>query len=404
MILSLISPVFPARGELYSWKDRNGIENFSNSRENVPPDAKVQVWTEKYSEPPDEKASPEPSASPETAPSRSESNPPAGIDPSLNAALAKTERATQGRFAVQLVEELGLGDQPTAEEAASLLSRIRVSPPLGRWELERPITSSLVSRLRTLTVSAAEMGTISIAPGEALLAFDTTAALLGVPIVAGAENDLSDSSYTTVIQSPPLVLIAPPPPIYATSYVWVPVQQGFFWSGVWCSGFFVLDVGHRDFRFHRHRFDLPRGRIEHRFTDHVVRPRLHGRDGFPVTRPFQPRPPAIGGRRTEVRPYAPPPQLDRRLRGGSPRSFSTMPRGGQAVVPPSLGTPMTPRSGRSAPPATQMTPLAPRTPMTPMTGQLRGRSTTRPPLTQNSSPASPEAPAPGGGGRSLRRG
>jgi len=48
ILFMLVLPVYPARGELYSWKDQNGIENFSNSRDNIPPDAKFQVWTEKY--------------------------------------------------------------------------------------------------------------------------------------------------------------------------------------------------------------------------------------------------------------------------------------------------------------------------------------------------------------------
>lgn len=416
-LLMLVLPVYPARGEIYSWRDQNGIENFSNSRDNIPPDAKVQVWTEKDPAPPPEKPNAEPLISSEE-PAEPENNSSNHSDRSSNPAPLKAERVTQGRFAVQLVEELGLGKQPTTEEAAALLSRIRVSPPLGRWELERPVTPSLVTRLRTLTVSAAEVGTISIQPDEALLAFDTAAALLGVPITAATGDDISDPSYsTTVIQSPPLVLIAPPPPVYISSYVWVPVQPGFYWGGVWCSGYYVFDVGRRDYRFHRHRFDFPRDRIEHHFTDHVVRPRLHSRDGFPVRQPFQPGPPMIN-RRTEVRPPAPPPQMERRLRGGSPHSFSTLPRSGQ-TMPPSIGTPIMPRDGRPSPP-TQITPLAPRTPMTPLApttpmtplapattpkgGQLRGRSMNRQALSESIGPASPKIPSAAGGRPSLRRG
>lgn len=401
MIGLLVLPVYPARGELYSWRDQNGIENFSNSRDNVPPDAKVQVWTEKNPEPAPEKLNADSPASPEAAPSRPENNLQTRIEPPSNALPSQREPVTQGQFAVQLVAELRLDAEPTPEEAAGLLSEIRVSPPLGRWEMERPITPSLVARLRTLTVSAAERGAISIRPEEALLAFDTTAALLGVPIPAGAPNDPADPYYTTtVVQSPPLVLIAPPPPIYISSYVWVPVQPGFFWGGVWCSGYYVFDVGHRDYWFHRHRFDFPRARIEHHFTEQVVRSRLHG--GFPVT----PRPPAID-RRTDSRPVAPPPPRDRRLRGGQ-------------AVPPSISTPMTPRIGRSTPPPTQMTPLAPRTPMTPLApatpmtpttpmagGRLRGRAMNRPTLGENNAPASPAPPSPGGApspSPSLRRG
>src|SRR5581483_2604210 len=406
VILSLVLPVYPARGELYSWRDQNGVENFSNSRDNIPADAKVQVWTEKEPEPQAEKSNPAPSPPPPPSPSQAENSAPSPLSPSVNSAPARTEPATQGQFAVQLVEELGLDPQPTPEGAAGLLTQIRVSPPLGRWELERPITPTLVTRLRTLTVSAAEAGTISIRPEEALLAFDTTAALLGVPITAGAPADPADPNYTTtVVQSPPLVLIAPPPPVYYTSYVWVPVEPGFFWGGVWCSGYFVFDVGHRNYWFHRHRFDFPRDRIERHFTDHVVGPRLRGHGGFSGT---QPLPPRSFDRRTEVRPVAPPPSMERRLRGGaSSRSYSTS--RGQAV-PPSISTPISPRTGRSAPPANQLTPLAPRTPMTPlapmtpMSGRLRAPAVSRQAAGPSVSSVSPSTHSSRGGRPSLRRG
>ncbi|MDC4203795.1 MAG: hypothetical protein MPW13_05255 [Candidatus Manganitrophus sp.] len=167
---------------------------------------------------------------------------------------------------MQLVRELGLEEDADPEEAADLLTRIRVTPRLGRWELSAPITPALVSRLRTLTVSAAQRGAISIAPEEALLAFDTTAALLNVSIPA--EADLSDrSASSTYLDAPPLVLISPPPPQIVSFYVWVPVEEGFFWSGSRRHGFYVLHEVHRDLHFNGHRFAFRRHYIERRFTD-----------------------------------------------------------------------------------------------------------------------------------------
>ncbi len=141
-------------------------------------------------------------------------------------------------FAVQLVGEIGFGQDRSPQEAADLLTQIRVSPPLGRWKFDEPMTPNLVARLRTLTVSAAQRGAISIQPEEALLAFDTTAALLGVSIPASSPSERSDSSSSSgVLDAPPLVLINEPPPQILSSYVWIPVDQGFFWNGTPCSGF-----------------------------------------------------------------------------------------------------------------------------------------------------------------------
>jgi hypothetical protein len=379
----------PGYAELYSWKDHAGVLNFSNSRENVPDDAAVDVWPE---------ASP---LSPSSTSSEIESDhsQPEAVEPArsdaphrpeapLSSIADKADQVTQGRFALQLVEELGLGQGLTVEEAADLLTQIRVTPRLGRWDLEGPMSPALVARLRALTVSAAEMGTVSLKPEEALLAFDTTAALLGVPITAGAAGSDPGDLSSTRIHSPALVLITPPPQEIFTSYVWVPVQPGFFWSGVWCNGFFVLDRHGRDFRFNRHRFIIPPARIEQHFTNHVIQPhfnrgqiigrRLRGRDPLPVP----PSGPGRIDRPAERPPIASPPPVQPHLRGGAPHRSVVNGAGRNRPFPPSNFTPITPPSGTPflspLAPRRPMTPLAPTTPMTPMAGQqLRGRMTTR---------------------------
>jgi hypothetical protein len=353
ILLLFLSLRHPADAALYSWEDQEGILNFTNSLEEVPADAKVTVLPEL---PPPPEA---PADRPDTAVEPPPDVPPRSPQPPLQPLKVEAREVTQGTFVVQLVRELGLGQNVAPEEAADLLTRIRVTPLLGRWKLEEPITPELVLRLRTLTVSAAQVESISVAPEEALLAFDTTAALLGVPI-ARPESRLSDRfSPSPVLDAPPLVLINPPPAQLVSSYLWVPVQQRFFWSGVEHSGFFVLQSIEPGFHLNGHRFV---------FTTHLIERHFFNR--------HLPHPPRVD-RRVDIAPPGPQPRLpERRLRGGThPRSFST---GGPITqTPPSPGlTPITPPSGTSF--------------LSPMAGSLRPSPPPfAPPPPRSELPASP---------------
>jgi hypothetical protein len=89
---------------------------------------------------------------------------------------------TQGEFARRLAIELGLSDRLTAEQGAEALVEAGIAPRLGKWDLDEPMTAALVERLRTLTVGAAVAGKIALDPEEAIFAFDSTAALVGIKI------------------------------------------------------------------------------------------------------------------------------------------------------------------------------------------------------------------------------
>ena len=80
------------------------------------------------------------------------------------------------RMAIQEMEE-GKIDNVLSRD-----KQVRIALRLGDWELGETMTSQLTTRLRTLTGSAAQMGWITVTPEQALLAFDTAAALLGVRI------------------------------------------------------------------------------------------------------------------------------------------------------------------------------------------------------------------------------
>ncbi len=217
---------------VYTWRDASGVITFSDNPTDAPRDAQVEVLSE-YSNP----------------------QPVSETDSTEAAAAEIPERpsrvATQGEFATQLVRELGLGKAPSAKEAADILTTVRIAPPLGRWELDQPMTPELTVRLRTLTVAAAKRGEIAITPEQALLAFDTAAALLDVSIPATTPPDTSESSYP-VVEAPPVVYLYPPPPDIYPYYIWVPVAGGFWWNNFLFPGFFVLDVNL--FFFNDHRF------------------------------------------------------------------------------------------------------------------------------------------------------
>ncbi|MFQ5779742.1 MAG: DUF4124 domain-containing protein [Nitrospiria bacterium] len=177
---------------------------------------------------------------------------------------------TQGEFAVHLARELGLGQDLTPEEAAGILSDLRIAPPLGHWERDAAMTPALTSRLRALTVAAPQMGWIAITPEEALFAFDTAAALLGVPIPVDLDTEVRESSPPAVAV-PALVYVTPPPYLIAPYYTWIPVSGGFLWHGTTVHGFFALHSVHLNtHHFNGHRFAFGLHFVRRHFPLHLT--------------------------------------------------------------------------------------------------------------------------------------
>jgi hypothetical protein len=325
----------PTGATIYSWEDESGNVTFTDDPTGAPSDAQVKVWSS-YSDP---------TAAPDVRPVETTTS--EAIQDEMEMAPDETmddqespHVATQGEFAVELVAELGLGKTVNEEAAIDLLTRARIAPPLGEWEPGVPMTPELTVRLRTLTVASTQEGWLSLTPDQALLAFDTTAALLGVAIPAtpGPEAPLDTSS---VVDVPPLVYVTPPPPAVITYYSWVPLTDGFWWYGTWFNGFFVLTDFH--FRpFHHHRFFFDSRAIRHRFTErisdrHFQNGIFGGDPGNVRRRGFTgaPVPPsgAVSGPRTRSYLNSPiPPQA--RLRPGK-QTFIQRP----AVHPPSSRRP-----------------------------------------------------------------
>jgi len=311
--LFIAGPAHPT-DYVYPWRDANGSIAFSDDPSIAPSNARVRVVS--YDSDPVEK---DDTGSTESA--------------SQNVAQPSSRTVTEGEFAIQLVRELGLGDPINAAQAAEILTSVRIAPMLGRWELDRPMTPEFTTRLRTLTVAAAQMGWIHLTPEQVLIAFDTTAALLGVPIHVTTEPDAIDYSEP-VVEVPPVVTLFAPPVDFYPYYIWVPVAGGFWWFGQFCDGFFVLNNFRFNFLvFNDHRFVFNGRSIQRPFIRHIVDRRVVRNPEFrhSVTAPGHR---SAGIPRAGSRPILNPPtqfrvrpsELPRsRIRSESPAAFHRVP-------------------------------------------------------------------------------
>ena len=305
-LVVLVSTVLPAAvlftpasstASIYSWRDANGVVNYSNT----PPADSAAVQAAVYMT---EAVAPEPA--------------------STGTQLVDAEQpqlperspymATEGEFVVQLVRELGLGEPTGAGEAADVLTNLRIAPPLGVWRFDDPMTPELTIRLRQLSVAAADRGDIDISPEQALLAFDTAAALLHVDIPAPTDQATIPDDPYPIADMPPLIDMYQPDPIFSPYYVWTPVYGGFWWGYGYFPGYWVLNVslfcnhyynhyyghGHHQDYAHGHRgwdarfASIDPSHISHHMNGHLDNHRLHARPpaaGRPAISPGQPRSP-----------------------------------------------------------------------------------------------------------------
>jgi len=251
MVLLSIVVMEAALSEIYIWKDSEGITTFSDNPSIAPDPAKVDLWSER------------------TSVGAVSERDLSGVD-SEGTLEEPQGNVTQGEFAIQLARELGLGENLGPKEAAQILSDIRIAPILGNWELDKALTPDLTSRLRTLTVAAAQMQWITIKPEQALMAFDTTSALLGVDIPLVEDKEAPESSQP-LVDIPPLVYISPPPPLISSYYSWIPFSSGFLWQGAIIHGIFTLQRPHLNAHFFNgHHFVFQPHFVQRHLTNYFV--------------------------------------------------------------------------------------------------------------------------------------
>ncbi len=188
-----------ADSSVYSWRDKNGTMTFSDNPTLAPKGAAVEVRS--Y----------------------------------ITSAASGDGFATpimQRAFAQRLAVELGLGDDLTAEQAAATLAKVGIAPGLGRWHLDEPMTTSLTERLRILTAGAAVAGRIALDPEQAVIAFDSTVALVGVKIRGAAAPQTTAPEPVVAEPAPQPVYVTPVAPVVYDRVIYVGGGDPFFTDAV----------------------------------------------------------------------------------------------------------------------------------------------------------------------------
>jgi len=178
----------------------------------------------------------------------------------------------EGDFAVKLVAALNLGTTSDEAEAESILGSAGITPRNG-WIADYPVTPDILSEIQSAVGDAADSNKIGMGRDEALNAFQTAKADIGLeirPYMSGETHEINPGSDnylgTNVIsnyyydQGPPIVTYYAPPPDYYYLYSWVPYP--FWWFDFWFPGFFILHDFHRVVHFH-HRT----GFVSNHFND-----------------------------------------------------------------------------------------------------------------------------------------
>jgi len=162
----------------------------------------------------------------------------------------------EGDFAVRLTAALGLGSYQNEAAAESRLGDVGIVPRNG-WIADYPVTPDIVGELEKSVGDAADAGRIALSRDEALAKLAEVNAGVNLAVTSYAGDQRSEAPpadaavypdqaglvdyYASV--GPPVVTYYAPPPDYSYLYSWVP--SPFWWTGVWFSGFFVLNDFHR---------------------------------------------------------------------------------------------------------------------------------------------------------------
>lgn len=193
-------PSTSADSSVYSWRDKNGTMTFSDNPTLAPKGVAVEVRS--Y----------------------------IAATPSGEALAAPI---MQRAFAQRLAMELGLGNDLTAERAAATLAKLGIAPPLGRWHLDEPMTTSLTERLRTLTAGAAVVGKIALDPEQAVIAFDSAVALVGIKIRGAAATPQTMTPEPVIAEpTPQPVYIIPAAPVVYDRVIYAGGGDPFFAGAV----------------------------------------------------------------------------------------------------------------------------------------------------------------------------
>lgn len=201
---------------------------------------------------------------------------------------------SEGQFAVELANALGLSSSHDEAAAEDSLSRVNIAPRNG-WIADYPVTPDILEEVRDSAAGSASAGAIKMSAADAARTVDAVSSALNLLV---REKGDSQSGYPsgeygsasapppaygapgqyvepTVIDGyyddngPPVVTYYAPPWDYAYMYDWVPYP--FWWDGYYFGGFFILGdfncVGGCYYDHHRGHHDRW---ANHRITNHVT--------------------------------------------------------------------------------------------------------------------------------------
>lgn len=172
---------------------------------------------------------------------------------------------TEGIFAVNLANSLGVSSTSDPVEAENALAKVRVAPQNG-WIGDYPMTPDLVGEVRQALDDAVLNGDLALSRDDALQRFDRATGNVDLAVQAYAgtvteteaptpqscTNYPNPSSISSAYSSegPPVVTYYCPPQDYYYQYDYVPYP--FYWESFWFPGYFILHDFHRHVRYHGH--------------------------------------------------------------------------------------------------------------------------------------------------------
>ena len=175
----------------------------------------------------------------------------------------------EGQFALKLATALKLGTPNNEAQAEDMLTSAGIAPKNG-WIADYPMTPNVIGELQSTVTAAADAKKFPMGKDEALKAFQSLTAEVGVAVSPGSDQYAESQPPTSseyvppeeinnyyYDEGPPVVTYYAPPWDYYYLYAWVPYP---FWcAGFFFPGFFVLNdfdtfcfVGHHHFRISNH--------------------------------------------------------------------------------------------------------------------------------------------------------
>lgn len=158
----------------------------------------------------------------------------------------------EGDLAVKLQIALGVGTSEDEVEAETRLAELGIAPRNG-WVANYPVTPDIIGELYKAVRDAAAGDKLSMSIEVARQRLSVVINDLGLAIKPADKDKRSaagepypnppDDSYFYGDEGPPIVSYYRPPPDYFYLYAWVPYP--FWWTGLWFSGYYILNDFHR---------------------------------------------------------------------------------------------------------------------------------------------------------------